>query len=295
MNRPLKKQIIASVMLLTLFSLISCKLEEEESWGDLLDQASNTAALTINYKTSEESWNTFPGFNEESLPSHLAVFSIPILSKENYQISIHHNGSLEIFTEIIPVEQPGFKSEYDAASPEETPAETRYIHFNEGSVLYYDESMHLIHSMNQDLGDFSDVLEEIKKSESKLNAVASGMASGNPFLWALNPADENVEGVVKSSGGYTRLKNDYFDEATQAYFKQELIVNDKDQTIEQIRNYNEKNELIDISWLKYDKTGNAPRLMHISDASKGEIDGIETVTQTNTQYENFQVALNLKN
>ncbi len=289
-----KKRVLVFYAFLLLLGLVSCR-EEDEQWGTLVSQAANDAALTIKYETTEESWNSFPGFEQGGLPDQLAVFSIPIQSKESYQISIHHNGSLEIFTEIIPVEQIGFESEYEEASPENTPVETRYIHFNGGSVLYYDESMRLIHSMNQDLGDFSDVLEEIKRSESKLNAVASGMASGNPFLWALNPADGNVEGVVKSSGGYTRLKNDYFDELTQTYFKQELIVNDKDQTIEQIRNYNEKNELIDISRLKYDKTGSAPRLMHISDISKGEIDGIETVTHTNTQYENFQVTLNLKN
>lgn len=271
---------------------------EAETWDSVLQKAQSNAILTMSYQQTVRTYKEFPGQSYESLPSYLQTQTIPIVNKEKMQISLRRDGSIEVFTEILEVEESGFLNEsFEDPSIKE---ETKYIHMVNGVANFYDRTRTLIETIPLDLGDHTDIVIQLVDNKQNINAITNGLATGNPFFWQLlkeeNGKIDTPNGSLNGRPlliGYETLENQYYDDGTNSYQTQEADMNTSDRTIEQIRDYNAQGTQTSVARLLYDKSGSQPKLIFMEEISLEQVgENSAFYLHSSTEFEGLTVDLN---
>lgn len=252
--------------------------------------------MSISFEQTITSYSKYPSI-EGDLPEHLEMQTVPLLRKEKAQYSVNKNGDLNIFCEFIPVQQTGITSEQ--LPSQDLEEEPRYFHYRNGFASYYDESRNLISEGPHQTPDLSQLIDDIRANKNNLDDYMNGIMSGNPFLWAMELRDTDIRApkshkLSDTSTPFRILESYYLDEASNTNFRQEALINNETNTLEQFRTYDASGDLRSIQRLKYSFEEGTARLVFIEDVSKAiGPQNMEFIYITQTEYENFKVTFNL--
>ena len=132
--------------------------------------------------------------------------------------------------------------------------------------------------------------------------MATGLASGNPFILSLYQTDDMVPQMAPDSDNnvadvrarlYT-MESDFTD-ADGTQFRQKAYINSQTQTVHAFETYDPQGALVANSKLRYDDSKGTPQLKFIEDHSLEKLPGGMMIQRNNTTYfENFNVKLNLQ-